>query len=62
MVIIILNFHTQPIMLTSYMKLSLVILLGAMTLGVSFVAVAKDDFVATNWIGRIPKKRVIVTA
>jgi|GEM_PF-1622354 len=37
-------------MLTSYMKLSLVILLGAMTLGLSSVAVAKDDFVATNWI------------
>ncbi len=37
-------------MLNLYKKLSVGVLLGAMTLGMSSVAVAKSDFVATNWI------------
>jgi len=37
-------------MLNPYLKLSVGVLLGAMTLGMSPVAVAKGDFVATNWV------------
>jgi hypothetical protein len=37
-------------MLNFYKKLSLVVLSGALTLGLSPMVVAKGDFVATNWL------------
>ena len=37
-------------MLNFYKKLSLVVLSGALTLGLSSVAVAKNDVIITNWL------------
>ncbi len=45
-------------MLNFYKKLSLVVLSGALTLGLSPVAVAKSDFRATNWLAARQQQRL----
>ncbi|MEK8016645.1 MAG: hypothetical protein VSS75_007225 [Candidatus Parabeggiatoa sp.] len=45
-------------MLNFYRKLSLVVLSGALTLGLSPVAVAKSDFRATNWLAARQQQRL----